>query len=45
MAVTEVSRAGLTTFSAFGCYGMAMIIVITAQDTVLVTDLHPVPPE
>ncbi|MGB3212326.1 MAG: bifunctional hydroxymethylpyrimidine kinase/phosphomethylpyrimidine kinase [Desulforhopalus sp.] len=38
-------QADLKTFSALGCYGMSAITAITAQNTVAVTDIHPVPPE
>lgn len=36
-------QADLKTFSALGCYGMSVITAITAQNTVAVTDIHPVP--
>ena len=38
-------QADLKTFSALGCYGMSVITAITAQNTVRVMDIHPVPPE
>lgn len=38
-------QADLKTFSALGCYGMSVITAITAQNTVAVTDIHPVPAE
>ncbi len=38
-------QADLKTFSALGCYGMSVITAITAQNTVAVTDIYPVPPE
>ena len=38
-------QADLKTFSALGCYGMSVITAITAQNTIAVTDIHPVPPE
>ncbi|MGB3223230.1 MAG: bifunctional hydroxymethylpyrimidine kinase/phosphomethylpyrimidine kinase [Desulforhopalus sp.] len=38
-------QADLKTFSALGCYGMSVITAITAQNTVAVTDIHPVPSE
>lgn len=37
-------QADLKTFSACGCYGMSVITAITAQNTVGVTDIHPIPP-
>ncbi len=36
-------QADLKTFSANGCYGMSVITALTAQNTVGVTDIHPVP--
>lgn len=36
-------QADLKTFSACGCYGMSAITALTAQNTVGVTDIHPVP--
>src|SRR5512139_3475083 len=38
-------QADLKTFSALGCYGMSVITALTAQNTVAVTAIHPVPPE
>ena len=38
-------QADLKTFSALGCYGMTVITALTAQNTVSVTGIHPVPPE
>jgi hydroxymethylpyrimidine/phosphomethylpyrimidine kinase len=38
-------QADLKTFSALGCYGMSVITALTAQNTVGVTGIHPVPPE
>lgn len=38
-------QADLKTFSALGCYGMSVITALTAQNTVAVTGIHPVPPE
>lgn len=38
-------QADLKTFSALGCYGMSVITAVTAQNTVGVTGIHPVPPE
>ena len=37
-------QADLKTFSAIGCYGMSVITALTAQNTVGVTGIHPVPP-
>lgn len=37
-------QADLKTFSALGCYGMSAITALTAQNTVSVTAVHPVPP-
>lgn len=37
-------QADLKTFSALGCYGMSAITALTAQNTVAVTAIHPVPP-
>ncbi len=37
-------QADLKTFSAIGCYGMSVITALTAQNTVAVTGIHPVPP-
>lgn len=36
-------QADLKTFSACGCYGMSAITAITAQNTMGVTDIHPIP--
>lgn len=36
-------QADLKTFSACGCYGMSAITALTAQNTLGVTDIHPVP--
>ncbi|MBC7237450.1 MAG: bifunctional hydroxymethylpyrimidine kinase/phosphomethylpyrimidine kinase [Chloroflexi bacterium] len=38
-------QADLKTFSALGCYGMSVITALTAQNTVAVKSIHPVPPE
>ncbi len=38
-------QADLKTFSALGCYGMSVITALTAQNTVGVTGIHPVPAE
>lgn len=38
-------QADLKTFSALGCYGMSALTALTAQNTVGVTGIHPVPPE
>ena len=38
-------QADLKTFSALGCYGMSAITALTAQNTVAVTAIHPLPPE
>ena len=37
-------QADLKTFSALGCFGMSVITALTAQNTVAVTGIHPVPP-
>ncbi|MCP4682351.1 MAG: bifunctional hydroxymethylpyrimidine kinase/phosphomethylpyrimidine kinase [Desulfobacterales bacterium] len=37
-------QADLKTFSAIGCYGMSVITALTAQNTLGVTGIHPVPP-
>lgn len=37
-------QADLKTFSALGCYGMSVITAVTAQNTMGVTGIHPVPP-
>ncbi|QWX83408.1 bifunctional hydroxymethylpyrimidine kinase/phosphomethylpyrimidine kinase [Cellulophaga sp. HaHaR_3_176] len=36
-------QADLKTFSACGCYGTSAITALTAQNTIGVTDIHPVP--
>ena len=36
-------QADLKTFSAHGCYGMTAITALTAQNTLGVRDIHPVP--
>ncbi|MFP3939266.1 MAG: bifunctional hydroxymethylpyrimidine kinase/phosphomethylpyrimidine kinase [Thermoanaerobaculia bacterium] len=38
-------QADLKTFAAHGCYGMSAVTAITAQNTRVVTAVHPVPPE
>jgi hydroxymethylpyrimidine/phosphomethylpyrimidine kinase len=38
-------QADLKTFSALGCFGTAVITALTAQNTVAVTGIHPVPPD
>jgi hydroxymethylpyrimidine/phosphomethylpyrimidine kinase len=38
-------QADLKTFAALGCYGMSAITALTAQNTVGVRAIHPVPPE
>lgn len=38
-------QADLKTFAALGCYGMSVITALTAQNTVTVTGIHPVPPD
>jgi hydroxymethylpyrimidine/phosphomethylpyrimidine kinase len=38
-------QADLKTFSAIGCFGMSVITALTAQNTVAVTGIHPIPPE
>jgi len=38
-------QADLKTFSALGCYGMSVITAITAQNTLAVAGIHPVPLE
>lgn len=38
-------QADLKTFSALGCYGMSVVTAVTAQNTIAVTGIHPVPPE
>ncbi|BDD08526.1 hydroxymethylpyrimidine/phosphomethylpyrimidine kinase [Fulvitalea axinellae] len=37
-------QADLKTFSALGCYGMSAITAVTAQNTLGVSAVHPVPP-
>jgi hydroxymethylpyrimidine/phosphomethylpyrimidine kinase len=37
-------QADLKTFAALGCYGLSVITALTAQNTVAVTGIHPVPP-
>ena len=36
-------QADLKTISAIGCYGMSVITALTAQNTLGVTGIHPVP--
>lgn len=38
-------QADLKTFSALGCYGMTVITALTAQNTLGVSGIHPIPPE
>lgn len=38
-------QADLKTFAALGCYGMSAIAALTAQNTVGVSGIYPVPPE
>lgn len=38
-------QADLKTFQANGCYGMSVITAVTAQNTLGVTDIHPIPVE
>ena len=38
-------QADLKTFSALGVYGASVLTAVTAQNTVAVTAVHPVPPE
>ena len=38
-------QADLKTISSLGCYGTSVITAITAQNTMGVTAIHPVPPE
>ncbi|HSK91068.1 MAG TPA: bifunctional hydroxymethylpyrimidine kinase/phosphomethylpyrimidine kinase [Euzebyales bacterium] len=37
-------QADLKTFAALGCYGMSVLTALTAQNTVGVHGIHPVPP-
>jgi hydroxymethylpyrimidine/phosphomethylpyrimidine kinase len=37
-------QADLKTFAALGCYGMSALTALTAQNTLGVTAIHPVPP-
>jgi hydroxymethylpyrimidine/phosphomethylpyrimidine kinase len=37
-------QADLKTFAALGCYGMSAVTALTAQNTVGVSGIHPVPP-
>ena len=37
-------QADLKTFSALGCFGTSVITALTAQNTVTVTGIHPIPP-
>lgn len=36
-------QADLKTFSAMGCYGMSVITAVTAQNTIGVSAIHPIP--
>ena len=38
-------QADIKTFSAFGVYGASVITAVTAQNTVGVQAIHPVPPD
>ena len=38
-------QADLKTFAALGCYGMSAITALTAQNSVGVSGIHPVPPD
>ncbi len=38
-------QADLKTFSALGCYGMAVVTALTAQNTTGVTRVFPIPPD
>ncbi|MGH7524961.1 MAG: bifunctional hydroxymethylpyrimidine kinase/phosphomethylpyrimidine kinase [Gemmatimonadales bacterium] len=38
-------QADLKTFAAFGCYGESVVTAVTAQNTLGVHAIHPVPPE
>ncbi len=37
-------QADLKTISALGCFGMSAITAVTAQNTLGVSDIHPIPP-
>lgn len=37
-------QADLKTFSAMGCYGMSVLVALTAQNTAEVRGIHPLPP-
>lgn len=37
-------QADLKTFSALGCYGSSVITAVTAQNTIGVKSIHPIPP-
>lgn len=36
-------QADLKTFAASGCYGMSVITAVTAQNTIAVSEVHPIP--
>ena len=38
-------QADLKTFAALGCYGMSVVTAVTAQNSVGVQGIHPVPPD
>ena len=38
-------KADLKTFTALGCYGTSAATALTAQNTIGVQAVHPVPPE
>ncbi len=38
-------QADLKTFSALGCFGMSAVTALTAQNTLGVSGIHPVPPD
>jgi hydroxymethylpyrimidine/phosphomethylpyrimidine kinase len=38
-------QADLKTFAALGCYGMSAVTALTAQNTLGVSGIHPVPPD
>jgi hydroxymethylpyrimidine/phosphomethylpyrimidine kinase len=38
-------QADLKAFAAAGCHGMSVLVALTAQNTVAVTDVHTLPPE